>query len=256
MQQNSRKLSIPWTGLDVFLLLALWFVAHQIVFVLVVVQMPEQSAMIDKKDHRHPIIQMIEQGKNSPAVLLIAFLAVVVAAPFIEEFLFRLLFQGWLETKLGSSGIAIVVVSLCFALIHGGNNKSLDGQVLFYLFAAMIAVNLLVFAMGIIYLQRIKNVKLTHIVFGTGRFFPPRFFVYAGYCLLMLLPIFGITFVLNNIYPNINTDPIPVFLLSLVLGILYSRTHNLSYCIMVHACLNATSLTIAYASGCAAFRLQ
>jgi len=252
MPQEPKKLSVPWTGLDVLLFLVLWFAAQQIVLGIVSghaavpPQPQEQAATMEKTHHGHPVRQMLEQGKNSPVVLLIAFLTVVVAAPLIEEFLFRLLLQGWLETQFGSGGLAIVVVSFCFAVIHGGNSNSQDGQMLFYLFAAMSVAYLLIFLLGLLYLDWVKNVKMIHCLFGTGQFFHPRFFVYAGCCLLTFLPIFGIAALLDAICLNINTDPIPIFLFSLVLGTLYRMTRNLSYCILLHACLNLTSLTFAW----------
>lgn len=252
MLQEHEKIAVHWKGLDVLLFLAIWFTAQHSVlgivagYVAAPLQPPEPAATVDKTDHGHPVLQMLEQGKNSPVVILVAFLTVVVATPLIEEFLFRLLFQGWLETQFGASGTAIVVVSFCFAVLHGGNSKPLAEQMLFYVFAAMTVTNLLIFSLGIIYLERVRNVKMTRCLFGSGRFFSPQFFTYAGCWLLTLIPIIGTAAFLDIICPNINTDPIPIFLFSLVLGILYRMTRNLAYCILLHACLNLTSLIIAW----------
>jgi len=263
-----KKVSVPWTGWDVLLFLFLWFMAQIVCGIVGVIaervhsfhssHRPLEQVAVEKgKDHGHPVFQMIEQSKNSPIVFLTAFLAIVVAAPLIEEFLFRLLLQGWLEAKLAqyrvpcASGVAIVAVSFFFALLHGGNSGAMNAQMLFYLFAAVAFASFLIFTAGIIYLTdraAIKNEKITDYLFGTDRFFHPHFFLYAKYCFLALLFVFGMTAALDAIYPQTNTDPIPIFFFSLVLGTLYSRSRNLSYCILLHACLNFTSLAIVWFS--------
>jgi len=250
-ENETQNISVPWTGWDVLLFLILWFIAQTACGIFAYVAPPSPplgtTAEVEKKDHGHAIVQLIEKGKDLPIVLLVAFLAVVVAAPVAEELLFRLFFQGWLETKLRPS-YAIVVVSLFFALIHAGNSGAHDGLMLFYMFGAVIVANLLIFSLGITYLVRIRKIKASHCLFGTGRFFHTQFFAYAGCCLLALLPIFGVSALMDVLCPNTNMNPIPIFLFSLVLGFLYNRTRNLSYCILLHACLNATSLAIVWFS--------
>jgi len=255
--QDIKKTSVLWAGLDVLLFLALWFA---VLFVCGAIagsatsrtQPQEQAA--DKGDQGHPVAQLVGQSKHSPIVLLVAFLAAVVAAPLVEELLFRLFLQGWLEAKFMqfhvpcASGVAIVAVSFFFAAIHGGNSVALDPQVLFYTFVVMAMANLLIFALGIFYLVRIRNVRMTHYLFGTGQFVPSRFFTCTGYCFLALLFIYGLSVVLNMVYPTTNTNPIPIFFLSLLLGTLYSKTQNLSYCILLHACVNGTSLVLVWLS--------
>jgi hypothetical protein len=122
----------------------------------------------------------------------------------------------------------------------------MDVQMLFYFFGVHAAASLSIFMIGIAYLVWIRNVKLSRCLFGKGRFFHPQFFTSAGYCLLALLPIFGISALLDWLCPNINTDAIPVFFFALLLGFLFSKTRNLSYCILLHACLNAISLTLVF----------
>ena len=212
---------------------------------------PSPAAVVEQKDHGHPVFQLIEHGKKSPMVFLVAFLTLVVVAPLIEEFLFRLLFQGWLEAKLSqsqvpyASGIAIVIVSLFFAVLHAGNSMDMSTLMLFCMFAAVIVSHLLLFTLGIVYLVAVRNVRTT-AWFGTQRFFRPQFLTGASQCLLALLFLFGISAGLDWAFPNTNTDPVPIFFFSLVLGTLYSRTQNITYCVLLHACLNAMSLTIVW----------
>lgn len=262
MSQTTAQTSVLWTGFDVLLIFALWvmliFIAKAIVVFACHDQLYEGKIYVGKEAETvksHPIVQMVQEGKHQPMVLLVAFLTAVVAAPLLEEFLFRLLLQGWLEAALfrfgvpQASGIAIVTVSLCFAAVHIDNQSSfLTHQVLFYLMTASVAINLLVFTMGMIYLVRKRNIKKTDIL-GTDRFFCPRFSVYVGYWFLILLCLYGLTAVLEICFPGTNVSPIPLFFFSLLLGFLYCRTRNLSYCILLHAVLNGISLLNVWCTG-------
>ena len=253
------KPTVPWTGFDVLLVFVLWILALNIGWAVVCytcVDPALQKVYVGKeagKTTPHPIVQLVQEGENALAVLLVAFLVAVVVAPIIEEFLFRMLFQGWLESKLKqsqipyASGIAIVAVSLCFAAIHWDNgSRFLEPMLLFYTMATSIVVNLLVFLLGLIYLNRVRNIKVTNYLFGTDRFFRSRFFVRTGDCLLMVLLCLGLNFVLTWAYPGTNVSPIPIFFFALALGVLYSRTQNLVYCILLHACLNGISLALVW----------
>jgi membrane protease YdiL (CAAX protease family) len=250
--------SVSWTGFDVLLFIALWMAAQFIIGVVIVVVNPnaqphvQMAADEDGVGPRHPVEQLIQKSTKAPIVLLVAFLSGVVAAPLIEEFLFRLLLQGWLESKLlqfqvpCASGVAIVAVSFCFAVIHAGNPGDSNVQALFYVLLAFVILHLSIFVFGIIYLVRRRNIKLADLLLGTERSFRPeffpKFFINAGYCLLVILFCLGLTAVLDWNYPNTNTNPIPIFFFSLLLGTVYSRTRILSYCILLHACLNIISL--------------
>jgi membrane protease YdiL (CAAX protease family) len=168
----------------------------------------------------------------------------------VEELLFRLFLQGWLEVLLTqlqtpfARGFAIVAVSILFAFAHAGSTGVINERVLLYLFVTMTIANLMVFALGIIYLSYVRNVQVIRCFFGTKPFLRPEFPVIVVLCLAALVPIYGLSYGLDLYYPDVNTDPIPIFLFSLLLGALYSFTRNLSYCILLHAVLNVTSLTI------------
>ena len=262
MSQEIEKTAVPWTGFDVLLFFALWLavplVINTVVNSAIVSEdslarfVPTAKKVANESDHGHSIAQLILKGKNSPIFLLVAFLAAIVVAPLIEEFLFRLLLQGWLEAKLRqhqvsyASSLSIVAVSLVFATMHGGNSPDLTLQELIYRFVAFTVLYLLIFTLGIVYLVQKRNIKMTRCLFGTQRFFHPRFLPNAGYCLLALLFIYGLKAVLTANFPHTNVDPIPIFCFSLLLGILYSKTQNLSYCILLHACLNGMSWMILF----------
>jgi len=263
MTQETENLSVPWTGLDVLLFFVLWIMALAMTAVVVQIVCNEREQPANAKSayvgfeseglRPHPIAQMIQHGKNLPIVLVVVFLSVVVTAPIVEEFVFRLLLQGWLEAKFrhahvpGASRVAIVLASLCFAAIHIDNSGNfLCPKIIFYTVAAQIVVSPLVFLWGIFYLKRRYNVKMTDYLLGAERFFRPGFFIKTGYCLLAMLLCFGLLAILDKAFPCTNNAPVPIFFFALALGILYSKTQNLSYCILFHASLNATSLAIVW----------
>jgi len=253
--------TVPWTGWEVLLFFGIWFtvqiVCGAVIGVAAHLLPSEQSQVIEVEgNHGHPIAQLVEQSKNSPLAFLIifpvVFLAGIVVAPLIEEFLFRMLLQGWLEATLAryempwASGIAIVLVSLLFAAIHAGNTEALGTLVLLLLFVLASVANLSIFVLGLVYLAWGRNIRIDNYLFGTKPFFRSCFFINVKRCLYALVILYGISGSLWLLYPQTNTDPIPIFFFSLLLGTIYSRTQNLSYCVLLHACLNMISLTIAW----------
>lgn len=76
-------------------------------------------------------VHFLKQALEDPATLLMAFFSIVLAAPIIEEILFRGFFQNYLKNKVGTKA-AIVLSSIVFALFHisptqGLGNISLIG---------------------------------------------------------------------------------------------------------------------------------
>ena len=252
-----EKPSVPWTILDVVLFLGLWlglqlFVSVVIGVVLVATHSHDQlrAQAAGGEGYQHPVTQMIQMGKDAPIILLVAFVSVVVVAPIVEEFLFRFILQGWLEAKLlqfripCASGIAITITSLFFALIHAGDSGNLGVWPLFFLFLASSVMNVLLLLFGIIYLALLRNVNFIDYLFGTERFFRPGFIAVAGYCTLGILFCQGFGILLGYMYKDVNVTPIPIFFFALMLGTLYSKTKNLSYCILFHTCLNAVAMVL------------
>lgn len=72
--------------------------------------------------YQHPIIDYLNQHSDPLAIALVVTAAIVVA-PIAEEFLFRRVLQGWLETLPLPFGpvAAIGLTALAFALAHAGH---------------------------------------------------------------------------------------------------------------------------------------
>ena len=58
-------------------------------------------------------------------------------------------------------------------------------------------------------------------------------------------PILVFFAAIKQLAPAVVLDPLPIFLLAIVLGLLYYRTHRILPSIVLHAAFNATSVLIA-----------
>ena len=68
-------------------------------------------------------VQFLKLMTSSPITLVIALISILVAAPVIEELMFRGFLQSWLRPRLGAKA-AILIAALCFALFHFATSQS------------------------------------------------------------------------------------------------------------------------------------
>ena len=134
LEHFGKRQPIFWNGFDVFLLFFLWLTMMSVgtgimLQILVGQQHSDQPVQATTE---HPLSQLLEQGKKSPIILLVAFFSGVLIATLTEEFLFRLVFQGWLTKKLNNGLFSIVIVSFLFALAHAGKRTVQPVDIQFY----------------------------------------------------------------------------------------------------------------------------
>ena len=100
----------PWTGLRL----------AGLTWVIIVPPLLTLAAFLDHfvKPYSHPVVDFLQADRTVWAVGLVIVTA-VVAAPIAEEFFFRRVLQGWLETRLGDW--AVVVSAVCFGMAHLGH---------------------------------------------------------------------------------------------------------------------------------------
>ena len=264
----SPRKSVPWRGIDLLLILFI-YVFLQILVGLAVLPhfdantltaVPETSiAENEEIAQAHQIARMIILGQNYPFVFWLAFFAGVIVIPISEEFLFRLIFQGFLEKTekhlhknlflaLPRGAIAIISLSAFFALLHVrstendvtnldkvGDLNMLVSQMFVYLVFHMIFV-----ASVSLYLIFARNATLDDLGIRMSKITDDITIGFAA-AVLIIPPIIAFISVLNTIDPKIVWDPIPIFFLSLGLGFLYFRTHRIIPGIIVHCLLNGIS---------------
>lgn len=262
-----KRLPVFWNGFDVFLLFFLWLALLGGVTGTVLHFVSEQTGSVDvvqpvKTTTHHPLSQLLEQSKKSPIILFVAFFCGVLTAPVAEEFLFRLLFQGWLEKRSNDwrkscqyskyfplhflfmpGFFSIFIVSILFALAHGGKRMEQPVDIQFYSMVGIGVVNLFLFCFGIFYLTVIRGVAVQKFIFRANRIIFD-IFIAAGIFLVSSPFIFSLHWLLRNNFPDNVTDPAPLFLFSIILGVLYFWTGRLLPCIMLHAFLNGFSFAV------------
>ncbi|MCE9552326.1 MAG: CPBP family intramembrane metalloprotease, partial [Planctomycetes bacterium] len=178
---------------------------------------------------------------SSPALLFWTVMVAVVAAPWVEEFLLRVVFQGWLER--------------CFfprqALLQPVESDPVDAVLVpAQTDEAPIAGSL-----------DSSNPYATPLPdYGTFQHPPSGFagprepdpeepheqIVPPGW--RAAPPIIISSIVFAGLHIGHGIDPIPLFFLALVLGWLYQRTHRLWPCVVLHTALNATSVALLFSS--------
>lgn len=163
---------------------------------------------------RHPIVEMLEAHREAPLFVL-SIVSAVVIAPVVEEFLFRVLWQGWLES-----------VWLRREQSSAADEAAAD--------------------------QASEQPRSASPAAETGNpFQPPPGDAAAGGSRPPLArgPIVISSLVFALMHWGHGPAPFALFWFSLALGYLYQRTHRIWPSIVAHASLNAFSLALLWVSG-------
>lgn len=73
--------------------------------------------LLSAPEYEQAAVQYLQNSIGSPFMVLVALITILVAAPTLEEFLFRGILQSWIKKQLGAKS-AILISSLIFALFH------------------------------------------------------------------------------------------------------------------------------------------
>lgn len=256
---------VPWQGGDVLAVLAMHIVFSALAVGLVQwslgPELTEPLPVLDGKtpDSAHAVLQAMATG--GPWVLLLCVVAAVVIAPVTEEFLFRVVLQGWLESCFerfsgyfprvrrvlpGALG-PILFSSLLFAAVHfrtAGPDR--HGQFLIGLLLANAMAWLLAVGFAMAWLRYRAGATAADFGLAPGKMADDARL--GLWSLVGLLgPIYAVQIACHFMLPkHIAPDPIPLFLLAVALGTLYARTHRVVPCIVLHAGLNAASLAMVW----------
>lgn len=216
-----------------------------------------QSLLVQFWPSEHPLIEALKENPTLTS-LSIAIFSAVVAAPLVEEFLFRGLFQGWLEKlfdqHLGTRPLPIqnllfgasrwrenATAPVIGTLVHGDTEKTS---------------------------QNVSNALDTRVIEDPAFTYKPSSNPYVSPAAASESPIVAEAGPMplpedwyDDSAPSLRTDIvaigassavfafmhnwpdcIPLIVLAMGLGYLYRRTHRLAPCITVHLMLNALSM--------------
>jgi membrane protease YdiL (CAAX protease family) len=170
----------------------------------------------------HPLVELLKE-RSGAGPLLISALAAVIVAPVVEEFLFRVVFQGWMERVIA------LYVAPHFAATHVAEEST----------------NEPIGPLGPRYDQGLQDDLTNPYRSPTAMSYrsplrPEGTSEEASWVMAVPIVISSACFAL--VHAAHGVAPYPLFLFALALGYLYQRTHRLIAPVVLHACLNACSL--------------
>jgi membrane protease YdiL (CAAX protease family) len=158
----------------------------------------------------HPLIELVTEGHPHVGLLLLAAIAAVIVAPICEEITYRLVLQGWLE-KWEDEKLGWRTEPPNDAARMTNDEPS---------FAGASACS-------------IGDSSLPAVD-------PPRRGIggvpYGWMPVLISSTLFALA------HYGYGPEPVPIFLLALVLGYVYQRTHRIIPCIVAHALFNLLTM--------------
>ena len=271
----ARRRPVPWLGRDVLLvfLTALFFIpwlASIAVEAIAAGAVPKaaadcRSGIVPLPGKRrdaastHPAEQLLASGRWE-LIVLVEVLAVIVA-PVFEEFLFRVVLQGWLEAvwsrnrrrgptlrKPPRTWMPIVLPAAFFALIHfRWERKPPPVDYLGVQFVGQIPASLLAVAVVIVLLRLVAGATPADLGWQPRKLAGDVEIGFAALVAVMpalLVLQVALVVALKRRHLLLAPDPLPLFFLALVFGYLYQRTHRITPSLVLHASFNATSIAL------------
>lgn len=171
-----------------------------------------QATLVHFFPTQHPLIDVLREGPGT-AVVIVVSLSVAIVAPLSEEFLLRVLLQGWLER--------VVATAVPWAFRSDGESSELP------------AAEPSVVAAG-------ETQSENPYAAPQARASPQHETGDIG--VARAIPIVTSALIFALLHIGHGPAPLPLFFLALGLGYLYQRTHRLWPSVLVHCLLNTSSL--------------
>lgn len=260
-----RRRPVPWGAFEAIALVGIFIVSPVVVAFIGMaaldIHVPDRAARAaTEPDLGHVIVQLLRQ-EDSAAVLVAAALLTVVVAPVVEELIFRVVLQGWLENverrlrrrariRLGwAAGMAPVLTSsLLFAAMHFRTAEpALDANLLTFLVGCQGVASLLTLALGWVLLRLGSGATAADLGFagkhlaGDVRLGLVAWLAATGPVYVVMIAA-AATAAGLGLGDKFAPDPFPLFFLALMLGALCYRTHRVVPAIVLHMAFNATGL--------------
>jgi membrane protease YdiL (CAAX protease family) len=260
---------VPWKGLDVAFV-AVLFICGSVLPVLALqtsrawfgvpaVAAPQADEQASPHTE-HPLATVLRESHSIWAIAVCVVSAIIVA-PLTEEFIFRLVLQGWLESlerrlrrriyllRRITAGLApIGAVALLFAAMHFREAaKQVNVNVVVFVLGASSLASLLTIAISVGWLRFSAGATLADFGIVPGKL-AVDFRIGDLALLAVLAPVLAIMRVVSQLLPeSVVADPIPIFFLAIALGILYYRTHRIVPSLVLHMLFNTVGVLVALA---------
>jgi membrane protease YdiL (CAAX protease family) len=281
---------VPWNGLDVLVVLGSYFLLlGTLVFAVrwglgisvgtgsespaggsqAAGSIGEEQAAAGGKNRQDPSAKeetamnplLVALGRrHQPGTLLLCGFAALLAAPLSEEFVFRLLLQGWLEAaegrwrkrvrllrRLAPGLLPVLLASVLFSAGHF-RQATLPGNVdaLLALFVLDGVARLLAVAFAVGYLRFRTGATAADLGFIPGKL--RRDLALGLAAIVFYFPLLiSIQKAAGSILPqSVAADPVTLFFFAAVMGIVYFRTHRIAPSIVMHVAFNAMMLAAAW----------
>lgn len=256
LPRQSRRL-VPWGGAEAIAVFVLHLVILALVSPAVASLASKAEAPVTAPDETtHFIIQYLLDHPN-PWAIVWTVVAVVVITPIAEEFVYRLVILGWLESlelplrrrfrllHRVPGVLALLVSAVLFALLHvRGAAPRIDQERLFLLLSGTAVANVLAVVLGTCLLRATSGATWADLGWDHRRLGADVRLGLTGY-LAALAPVFAIQILAMKLLPkDVAADPAAIFVFALALGWLFLRTHRLAPSIVCHMALNGQTVLI------------
>ena len=258
----------PWKAVDLAVVAVIFLAAQACVYFAAIKYLgpdavrPPAMFTPNEAGTQHATVQLIIGG--NAWILLICGFSAIIAAPIVEEFLFRVMLQGWLASferrhrrrmptlrrLLPRAFLPIALASLVFAMMHFRiAGPSINKHLMVLLMAGNAAAGLLTLVLAVLILKLNRGATAADFGWSPGTLLRDvrlGLTAFGAVC----IPLFTLQYALILLMPDyVAADPIPLFFFSCVLGALYYRTNSIVPAIVLHASLNATSFLAAWILG-------
>ena len=148
--------------------------------------------------------------------------------------------------RLVAGFLPVTLVSLLFAAMHFRRPESaLDTTTIVYLQSVNAVASLVSIAVLICWLRFVAGAAPADFGIVPGKLVADVKLGLLGF-LAVTGPVYAVSFAAKQLLPeDVVTDPIPILLLALAVGVLYYRTHRILPAIVLHMAFNATGVILA-----------
>jgi membrane protease YdiL (CAAX protease family) len=264
--------SVPWRLGDVLLVVLLYLLGPSLLWLASqywlgapppsppaqLAEEPRQAKQ-PQRDKKHPAERVLMESRNTRAIVTCALLVVVIA-PIAEEILFRLILQGWLEMlerrlcrrmgrlrRLAAGVVPVGLTSLMFAALHSRAAAPRDVSELAFAITIQAVACPVTISLALCWLRFAVGATAADFGLAPAR---PAGDVRLGLAafLAVTAPVLALNVAAQTLLPDLVVDPIPLFVLAVVLGTIYYRTHRILPCIVLHMAFNALGVAGAFLS--------